>query len=163
MTVAYLALGPDLPTPLGGTDAARAFWAPAARLEDGTLTLAFDHQAILSEALEEVRRKIEYTAAATAFCGDTFTLTDLVRLKPRRAFRRVGDALHPYRRRTRPPGSSDPGAVACLPYSRLLQDTVRAVPERLATSVTGSQRRRTTACRVVPAATSITTSTSAPV
>ena len=30
VTVAYLALGPDLPTPVGGTDAARAFWAPAA-------------------------------------------------------------------------------------------------------------------------------------
>jgi 8-oxo-dGTP diphosphatase len=77
VTVAYLALGPNLPAPVGGTDAARAFWAPAAHLEDGTLSLAFDHQAILTEALEEVRRKIEYTAAATAFCGETFTLRGL--------------------------------------------------------------------------------------
>ncbi|MFC9129119.1 NUDIX domain-containing protein [Streptomyces sp. NPDC057099] len=77
VTVAYLALGPNLPTPVGGTDAARAFWAPAARLEDGTLRLAFDHQAILTEALEEVRRKLEYTAVATAFCGEAFTLRDL--------------------------------------------------------------------------------------
>ncbi|WP_432082786.1 NUDIX hydrolase [Streptomyces sp. WAC 04229] len=77
VTVAYLALGPDLPAPVGGTDAERAFWAPAARLEDGTLGLAFDHHEILTQALEEVRRKLEYTAAATAFCGETFTLTEL--------------------------------------------------------------------------------------
>ncbi|MER6421927.1 hypothetical protein [Streptomyces sp. NPDC001137] len=77
MTVAYLALGQDLPAPIGGTDAARAFWAPVTRLEDGGLDLAFDHQAILTEALEEVRRKLEYTSVATAFCGQTFTLRDL--------------------------------------------------------------------------------------
>ncbi|MFE7033740.1 NUDIX domain-containing protein [Streptomyces sp. NPDC057621] len=77
VTVAHLALGPDLPDPVGGTDAERAFWAPAARLEDGTLDLAFDHHHILTEALEEVRRKLEYTAVATAFCGETFTLKDV--------------------------------------------------------------------------------------
>jgi 8-oxo-dGTP diphosphatase len=77
VTVAYLALGPDLPDPVGGTDAERAFWAPAAHLEDGTLHLAFDHREILTEALEEVRRKLEYTAVAAAFCEEPFTLTEL--------------------------------------------------------------------------------------
>lgn len=77
VTVAYLALGPDLPDPAGGTDAERAFWAPAAHLENRTLGLAFDHQQILADALEKVRRKIEYTAVATSFCADTFTLKDL--------------------------------------------------------------------------------------
>ncbi|WP_407109602.1 NUDIX domain-containing protein [Streptomyces sp. DSM 116494] len=77
VTVVYLALGPDLPDPVGGTDAERALWAPVARLEDGRLGLAFDHREILTEALEEVRRKLEYTAVATAFCGETFTLTEL--------------------------------------------------------------------------------------
>lgn len=77
VTVAYLALGANLPAPVGGTDAARAFWAPVSRLEKGEFGLAFDHHAILTDALEEVRRKLEYTAVATAFCGETFTLTDL--------------------------------------------------------------------------------------
>jgi 8-oxo-dGTP diphosphatase len=77
VTVAYLALGQNLPVPVGGTDAARAYWAPVAQLEAGRLALAFDHQTILIEALEEVRRKLEYTAVATAFCGQSFTLTEL--------------------------------------------------------------------------------------
>ncbi|MFE6199121.1 NUDIX domain-containing protein [Streptomyces sp. NPDC057838] len=77
VTVAYLALGPDLPDPVGGTDAERAFWAPVSHLEDGALPLAFDHREILTAALEEVRRRLEYTAVAAAFCKEPFTLTEL--------------------------------------------------------------------------------------
>ncbi|WP_079406377.1 NUDIX hydrolase [Streptomyces sp. 3211] len=77
VTVAYLALGPDLPVPVGGTDAAHAYWASVEELgRDGT-TLAFDHSEILAEALEEVRRKLEYTPVATAFCASEFTLSEL--------------------------------------------------------------------------------------
>jgi 8-oxo-dGTP diphosphatase len=80
VTIAYLALGPDLPVPVGGTDAARAFWTPVAELAELAEVaegLAFDHAVIVADALEEIRRKLEYTAVATAFCGETFTLSEL--------------------------------------------------------------------------------------
>ncbi|MEU4898592.1 NUDIX domain-containing protein [Streptomyces sp. NPDC044780] len=77
VTIAYLALGPELPTPVGGTDARRAYWAPVSQVINGAQELAFDHPAILADALEEIRRKLEYTAVATAFCGETFTLSEL--------------------------------------------------------------------------------------
>lgn len=80
VTIPYLALGPDLPTPLGGTDAERAFWYPVSQLVSGAQELAFDHADILSDALEEIRGKLEYTAVATAFCGETFTLSELRRV-----------------------------------------------------------------------------------
>ncbi len=77
VTVAYLALGPDLPVPVGGTDAERAYWAPVSKLADDAQELAFDHPVILADALEEIRRKLEYTAVATVFCGESFTLSEL--------------------------------------------------------------------------------------
>ncbi|MFI2235888.1 NUDIX hydrolase [Streptomyces chrestomyceticus] len=77
VTVAYLALGPDLPVPVGGTDAERAYWAPVSKLADNAQELAFDHPVILADALEEIRRKLEYTAVATVFCGESFTLSEL--------------------------------------------------------------------------------------
>lgn len=77
VTVAYLALGADLPVPVGGTDAERAYWAPVSELTSTDDHLAFDHAVILADALEEVRRKLEYTAIATAFCGDSFALSEL--------------------------------------------------------------------------------------
>lgn len=77
VTIAYLALGPDLPAPTGGTDAEHAYWSPVAQLIHSTEELAFDHADILMDALEQVRRKLEYTAIATAFCGTSFTLSEL--------------------------------------------------------------------------------------
>ncbi len=77
VTVAYLALGPDLPVPVGGTDAAHAYWASVEELGREGVQLAFDHSEILAEALEEVRRKLEYTPVATAFCASEFTLSEL--------------------------------------------------------------------------------------
>ncbi|MFF7157952.1 NUDIX domain-containing protein [Streptomyces sp. NPDC008139] len=77
VTVAYLALGADLPVPVGGTDAERAYWAPVSELASAKEALAFDHAAILADALEEVRSKLEYTAIATAFCGESFALSEL--------------------------------------------------------------------------------------
>ncbi|MER8071358.1 NUDIX domain-containing protein [Streptomyces sp. NPDC094034] len=77
VTIAYLALGPDLPAPVGGTDAERAYWSPVSELVGAGVGLAFDHADILLDALEEVRRKLEYTSVATAFCGESFTLSEL--------------------------------------------------------------------------------------
>lgn len=76
ITTAYLALGPNLPTPVAGTDAREAYWMPAeTTLRDDTL--AFDHTSILQDALERARSKLEYTTVARVFCTEPFTLSDL--------------------------------------------------------------------------------------
>jgi 8-oxo-dGTP diphosphatase len=72
VTVAYLALLPDLPVPQAGTDAAAAEWRPVGR--DG---LAFDHDRILADGVERARSKLEYTPLAAAFCPPEFTIAAL--------------------------------------------------------------------------------------
>jgi 8-oxo-dGTP diphosphatase len=76
VTVAYLALAPDLPTPVAGTDAADARWEPVEALR----SLAFDHERILFDGLERARAKLEYSPLATAFCGPEFTVAELRRV-----------------------------------------------------------------------------------
>jgi 8-oxo-dGTP diphosphatase len=73
VSVAYLALVPDLPAPTAGTDAAVANWRPAHTAN----RLAFDHDAILHDGLERARAKLEYTPLAAAFCPSEFTIADL--------------------------------------------------------------------------------------
>ncbi|MEV7228286.1 MULTISPECIES: NUDIX hydrolase [Polymorphospora] len=94
VTVAYLALLPDLPAPVAGTDAAGAEWLPVARARN----LAFDHDRILADGLERARAKLEYTPLATAFCPPEFTVAQLrtvyetvweTRLDPRNFHRKV--------------------------------------------------------------------------
>lgn len=77
VTIAYLALGPNLPAPVGGTDAAHAFWAPVADLLGEQGALAFDHARIVEDAVERTRSTLEYTTVATAFCPEPFTLPEL--------------------------------------------------------------------------------------
>ncbi|WP_254715308.1 NUDIX domain-containing protein [Actinomadura sp. NAK00032] len=84
-SVAYLALGPDLPSPVAGTDAATAFWMPVKKAQSAKL--AFDHAVILSDGLERARAKLEYSTVATAFCQEPFTVADL-----RRVYEVVWDA-----------------------------------------------------------------------
>ena len=77
ITVAYLALGPDLPAPIAGTDARAARWLPVREALGAGTRLAFDHSVILREALEKARSELEYTTVAAAFCPEPFTISDL--------------------------------------------------------------------------------------
>ncbi|MBB5628139.1 NUDIX hydrolase [Sphaerisporangium krabiense] len=77
ITIAYLALGPDLPIPQAGTDAIAAHWTPVSSILDGQVPLAFDHEGILRDGLERARSKLEHTTIATAFCREPFTIADL--------------------------------------------------------------------------------------
>ncbi len=75
VSVAYLALAPELPEPAAGSDAAEAMWLPVGEAVD--TGLAFDHGTILADGLERARSKIEYTTLATQFCPDEFTIAEL--------------------------------------------------------------------------------------
>lgn len=74
VSVAYLAIAPDLPIPTAGSDASQARWAA---VDDVSDALAFDHVKILADAVERARKQLEYTTLAAAFCGPTFTIGDL--------------------------------------------------------------------------------------
>ncbi|TCM49225.1 NUDIX domain-containing protein [Kribbella sp. VKM Ac-2568] len=77
ISVAYLALVPDLPAPVAGTDAASASWVPVADVLEDPKRLAFDHYRILTDAVERARAKLEYSSLATAFCAHEFTISEL--------------------------------------------------------------------------------------
>ncbi|MFC4586549.1 NUDIX hydrolase [Sphaerisporangium corydalis] len=98
VSVAYLAIAPRLPEPSAGTDAADAGWQSADSVLLGDLELAFDHRRIIADGVERARVKLEHSALATAFCGPTFTITDLqdvyeavwgISLDPRNFYRKV--------------------------------------------------------------------------
>lgn len=74
VSVAYLAIMPDLPLPTAGSDASHANWSPVDNIRG---SLAFDHDRILDEAVEMARRRLELTTRATAFCPAEFTIGDL--------------------------------------------------------------------------------------
>lgn len=76
VSVAYLALAPDLPVPSAGTDAADASWTPV----ESVGRLAFDHSTILADGVERARSKLEYTPLGTAFCAPSFTVAELRRV-----------------------------------------------------------------------------------
>ncbi|MGX2994107.1 NUDIX hydrolase [Streptomyces sp. JNUCC 64] len=108
VSVAHLALAPDLPAPRAGGDASNARWAPVDELlgregHEQAAPLAFDHARILSDGVERARSKIEYSSLATAFCPPEFTVGEL-----RRVYEAVwGVALDPrnfHRKVTGTPG-----------------------------------------------------------
>jgi 8-oxo-dGTP diphosphatase len=85
VSVAHVALAPDLPEVRPGGDAATAHWWPVEDvglddIGDDELPLAFDHVRILADARDRVRAKLEYTTLAAAFTGEPFTLADLRRV-----------------------------------------------------------------------------------
>jgi 8-oxo-dGTP diphosphatase len=110
VTVAYLALAPEMPLPRAGTDAAEARWVPARDVLDGDV-LAFDHQRILADGVERARAKLEYTPLAAAFCPQEFTIAQL-----RRVYEIVwGTGLDPrnfHRKVTGTPGFVIPAGTA---------------------------------------------------
>jgi nucleoside phosphorylase/ADP-ribose pyrophosphatase YjhB (NUDIX family) len=98
VSVAFLSIAPRLPDPVAGTDAAEARWTPVDAVLSGALLLAFDHQRIVADGVERARSKLEYSAIATAFCGPTFTISELqqvyesvwgVSLDPRNFYRKI--------------------------------------------------------------------------
>jgi 8-oxo-dGTP diphosphatase len=112
VSVAHLALAPDLPAPRAGGDAGAARWAPVDELlhqsgygreGEEAAPLAFDHAQILADGVERARSKIEYSSLATAFCPPEFTVGEL-----RRVYEAVwGVALDPrnfHRKVTGTPG-----------------------------------------------------------
>lgn len=76
VSVAYLALTPHPPEPRAPTGLTARFFA-VDELRDGSLALAYDHERIVPDALERARSKLEYTALATAFVEEPFTLAEL--------------------------------------------------------------------------------------
>jgi 8-oxo-dGTP diphosphatase len=77
VSVAYLALTPttDDPPP---DRSARLFDVGDVGTYD--LRLAYDHDRIVTDAIERARSKLEYTALATAFVSEPFTLAELRRV-----------------------------------------------------------------------------------
>ena len=73
ITVAYFALVSDDVTVRAGDAAAEAAWHSVYDLPD----LAFDHDEILSYALQRLRYKLEYTAVGFELLPNEFTLTEL--------------------------------------------------------------------------------------
>ncbi|MFP4634661.1 MAG: NUDIX hydrolase [Nitriliruptoraceae bacterium] len=75
VSVAYLALTPFTDDP---DDAGRArLWDVASFDAGNGPELAYDHDRIVPDAIERARSKLEYTALATAFVPEVFTLADL--------------------------------------------------------------------------------------
>ena len=77
VSIAFLAVGPDVPELVAGSDAADARLWRVADVADGSVELAFDHLRIISDALDHARSRLQDSALATAFVGPEFTLSEL--------------------------------------------------------------------------------------
>lgn len=80
IAVPYLAIAPDLPTPIAGTDASAAHWVPVDAVGPGHIRLAFDHEQILASAVARAGYELEHSTVATTFCQNEFTIGDLRRV-----------------------------------------------------------------------------------
>jgi 8-oxo-dGTP diphosphatase len=77
VTVGYLAVLRDVGAIVAGTDAAEARLVRVSELLNEKVELAFDHLAIVRDAIERVRVELEVSGIATAFVGTTFTMAEL--------------------------------------------------------------------------------------
>jgi 8-oxo-dGTP diphosphatase len=77
VSIGFLAVGPDVPDLVAGTDAAEAQLWRVADVVDGSVGLAFDHQRIVIDALTYAADRLQNSDLATAFVGPEFTLTEL--------------------------------------------------------------------------------------
>lgn len=86
ISTAFIALVPnaDLPELEAGDDAAQAHFFPVYDIigdnDDMTVDLAFDHDVILSDGIDRISNKLEYTNLAATFLEEPFTLADLRRV-----------------------------------------------------------------------------------
>lgn len=105
VTVAWLALAPQVAEPVAGSDAARAQWVAVDGIDE--TMLAFDHAQILRDGVERARAKLEYSPLGAAFCPPEFTVAQL-----RAVYEAVwGQPLDPrnfHRKVTRTPGFLHP-------------------------------------------------------
>ena len=92
VSVAYLALVPNLAGPVAASDASDArLWPVVDVIDADGPSLAFDHNRILGDGVDRARAKLEYTSLATSFLDEPFTIADL-----RRVYETVwGVPLHP--------------------------------------------------------------------
>ncbi|HET8716343.1 MAG TPA: NUDIX hydrolase [Nocardioidaceae bacterium] len=101
VSVAHLVVLPHGPDPTAGSDAAGARWWPVRSVEGRVL--AFDHREILARGVERTRARLEYSALATEFVAEEFTVAEL-----RAVYEAVwGQRLDPgnfHRKVTRTPG-----------------------------------------------------------
>jgi 8-oxo-dGTP diphosphatase len=81
VSICYLAMLPNMPLPVAGSDAAQArFWPIEDLAGPEAPRLAFDHAEILRDGVERARAKLEYTTVALAFVPEPFTFADLRRV-----------------------------------------------------------------------------------
>src|SRR5690606_16073020 len=122
VTVGYLAVTPDVGAILAGSDADEARLWPVAQAV-AELDLAFDHRRILADAVDRAAEQLEQTDLATAFVGDTFTLSELqgvyeelwgTEIDPAN-FRRSLGAPPGRRRAVRPPAAAPPATPMAAP------------------------------------------------
>lgn len=142
VTVAYVALMPDLPLPTAGGDARAARWAPVQTVLGQPNAVAFDHHTILSDALGRVRNKLEYTTLGAAFCGEEFTISELRRvyeivwgqaLDPRNFHRKVTSVdgfLKPTGKKTHRDGGRPAALYQRGPAALLHPPILRSPPDR---------------------------------
>ena len=79
VSIGYWAIVPDLGEPQAGTDAADARVVAVSEALTRS-RLAFDHEAILRDAVESARRSLEETTLAPRFCDEVFTIPELRRV-----------------------------------------------------------------------------------